>query len=245
LNYDIANAKGVFELTEEEQKKKDQNKKGAAEKKKKEKQAEEKEKTDFEAWKKEEKAEYEAWKKEKAKEEASNPKQDPKEDKTQTDATTTTVDDKALQVEQDTPTSPTAAESRPEVIIDLTVRPKDPTEKDHTKEPTAGPNDSSSTEEADPTPSNENALPQSRYPRAPPSVYGQYQRSVYGDEPPRSPVQRTPVKEEPKPWNAVCVLGLRVYSQDSEVSIKLVKPKDVEEGAILDVDGDTPAGATM
>jgi hypothetical protein len=51
--------------------------------------------------------------------------------------------------------------------------------------------------------------------------------------------------QEPKPWNAVCVLGLRVYSQDPEVSIKLVKPKDVEEGAILDVDGETAAGATM
>jgi hypothetical protein len=40
------------------------------------------------------------------------------------------------------------------------------------------------------------------------------------------------------------VLGLRVYSQDPEVSIKLIKPKNVEEGAILDV-GDTAAGATM
>jgi hypothetical protein len=36
-----------------------------------------------------------------------------------------------------------------------------------------------------------------------------------------------------------------VYSLDPEVSIQLVKPKDVEEGAILDVDGDTAAGATM
>jgi hypothetical protein len=47
-----------------------------------------------------------------------------------------------------------------------------------------------------------------------------------------------------KPWNAVCVLGLGVYSQDPEVSTKLIKPKHVEEGAILDVDG-TAAGATM
>jgi hypothetical protein len=40
------------------------------------------------------------------------------------------------------------------------------------------------------------------------------------------------------------VLGLRVYSQDPKVSIKLIKPKNEEEGAILDV-GDVAAGATM
>lgn len=32
-----------------------------------------------------------------------------------------------------------------------------------------------------------------------------------------------------KPWNAVCVLGLRIYSLDSDVSIQLIKPKDNEE----------------
>ena len=42
----------------------------------------------------------------------------------------------------------------------------------------------------------------------------------------------------------VCVLGLRVYSQDSETKITLVKPKNPEEGASLNVD-DAPAGATM
>lgn len=50
---------------------------------------------------------------------------------------------------------------------------------------------------------------------------------------------------QPKPWNAVCVLGLRVYSQDPEVSIKLIKPRNMEECAIFDVDGDTAAEATM
>ncbi|KAF6833625.1 calpain family cysteine protease [Colletotrichum musicola] len=45
------------------------------------------------------------------------------------------------------------------------------------------------------------------------------------------------------PWNAVCVLGLRVYAQDSEVSISLVKPSDAEEAAALTVEGE-PAGAT-
>jgi hypothetical protein len=47
------------------------------------------------------------------------------------------------------------------------------------------------------------------------------------------------------PWNAVCVIGVRVYAKDPQVSITLVKPKDPEEAAILDVDGATPAGATI
>lgn len=47
-----------------------------------------------------------------------------------------------------------------------------------------------------------------------------------------------------KPSNEVSV-GLRVYSKGLEVSIKLVKPKDPEEEAVLDADGSAPAGATM
>jgi hypothetical protein len=78
-------------------------------------------------------------------------------------------------------------------------------------------------------------------------MYRNAPRSYYGDEPPQEAGTRarSPVDDKPKPWNAVCVLGLRVYSQDPEVSIKLVKPKTLEEGATLDVGGETPAGATM
>jgi len=36
-------------------------------------------------------------------------------------------------------------------------------------------------------------------------------------------------------WNAVCVIGLRVYSQGSDVTIELADPKDLEEGASLTV----------
>ena len=54
-----------------------------------------------------------------------------------------------------------------------------------------------------------------------------------------------PPDSKSAPWNAVCVIGLRVYSKEAEVSIKLVKPQDAEEGAALDIDGVTPAGATM
>ncbi|KAF4851997.1 Calpain-type cysteine protease ADL1 [Colletotrichum siamense] len=51
--------------------------------------------------------------------------------------------------------------------------------------------------------------------------------------------------EEPvnPPWNAVCVLGLRVYAEDPEVAIKLVKPADDEEASALTTEGE-PAGAT-
>ncbi|KAL8365694.1 hypothetical protein RB595_004478 [Gaeumannomyces hyphopodioides] len=58
------------------------------------------------------------------------------------------------------------------------------------------------------------------------------------------PAVTTPDDDSRSPWNAVCVIGLRVFSRDSEVSVKLVKPKDAEEATSLSV-GTTPAGATM
>jgi hypothetical protein len=86
----------------------------------------------------------------------------------------------------------------------------------------------------------------SHYRPPPPPDYRSFPSGTgAGYVPPPPPPQLAREKEEPKPWNAVCVLGLRVYSQDPEVSINLVKPKDAEEGAILDIDGDTAAGATM
>lgn len=45
-------------------------------------------------------------------------------------------------------------------------------------------------------------------------------------------------------WNAVCVTCLRVYSQDKDLTISLVKPKDAEEASSL-IQGHEPAGATM
>ncbi|KAF2279234.1 cysteine proteinase [Westerdykella ornata] len=62
---------------------------------------------------------------------------------------------------------------------------------------------------------------------------------------PPPPPPPAPVDNTQKPWNAVCVLGLRVYAKDPEVSIKLVEPRDAEEGAVLDADGANQAGATM
>jgi hypothetical protein len=50
-----------------------------------------------------------------------------------------------------------------------------------------------------------------------------------------------PVVENP--WNAVCTLGLRVYSKSSETTVEVATPSDAE-GASLEVNSDTAAGAT-
>jgi hypothetical protein len=42
------------------------------------------------------------------------------------------------------------------------------------------------------------------------------------------------------PWNAICVIGLRVYS--NELAVKLSKPKDPRETVIVDMYGDICAG---
>ena len=289
LNYDIANAKGVFELSEEEQKKKEQKRREIAEKKKEKKEAREKEKAefeawrkekiDFEAWKKEERAEYDAWKKEKKEhemgekvEEASKPEkvlQDSVSPTTQTDATAGATEDVRQDTDEPTPSN---ADDRPSSPTILSVQLEGSLDKNEpATEPALEPRESSDNGEANHTPTSEvhpddpesddpnpssSTSPQTRIIRSQPSIASHHRPlpppdyrgfpnyAVSGEVPPPPPPV-TPAKELPKPWNAVCVLGLRVYSQDPEVSIKLVKPKDVEEGAILDVDGDTAAGATM
>lgn len=49
---------------------------------------------------------------------------------------------------------------------------------------------------------------------------------------------------ELSPWNAVAVIGLRVYARDSDVAISLVKPTEMDEVTSLTVDG-KPAGPTI
>jgi hypothetical protein len=43
------------------------------------------------------------------------------------------------------------------------------------------------------------------------------------------------------PWNAVCVVGLRVYSKDSGVNIQIVSPKDKAEKEDVPLDVDNSA----
>ncbi|KAF2027066.1 cysteine proteinase [Setomelanomma holmii] len=225
LNYDIANAKGTIELTEEEQKKKEQ-KKEAAEKKKKKEEEEAKEREAFEEWKKEEKAEYEAWKKEREKEKRKE--EDSKPEKTEEASKSEEKKD------VDTKLDPTAAATQVEKAENIqaslstvpTVKvdaPKDSTELKNAE----------TTEGASKT---KKSLPPTLCAQQlPPLSMAPFLTDQSMEARPEAAI---------KSWNAVCVLGLRVYSQDPEVSIKLIKPKNVEEGAILDV-GDTAAGATM
>jgi hypothetical protein len=56
-----------------------------------------------------------------------------------------------------------------------------------------------------------------------------------------SPGDETPPRT---PWNAVCVIGLRVYARDPSVAVTLVEPNSKTEAAALTVEG-RPAGATM
>lgn len=51
---------------------------------------------------------------------------------------------------------------------------------------------------------------------------------------------------EPKlsPWNAVAVVGLRVYARDPDVAVSLIKPTETDEVTNLTVEG-KPAGATI
>lgn len=267
LNYDIANAKGFKEPTEEENKKREQNKKEATERRKKKSEEEAKEKRDFEAWKREEKADYEAWKREKARHTRQSSKTDPSKVEAEDcelveDHTPAPAD--AEEGKIDVPSPSTVAEEQPDLTNEAAKA--EATEEVNKLEAKSDGNASDHVA-AQETPEDE-ASPIGDNPTAPVSIadgprpgygpgpgpstdrptYGRHAESVHGDLPSqRRSRERSPPPSDntTKPWNAVCILGLRVYSQDPDVSIKLVKPKDMEEGAILDVDGDTPAGATM
>lgn len=270
LAYDIANAKGIIEVSEEEKKRKEAKQKEVSEKKKKEKEAAEKDEADFEARKKDEKAEYEAWKKEKQRlgrqvnPDADEPgNTDSKsnsldikdtfasiaedemvklaEGAANSSVTETTTDVSAEAQELKSANALSEADLASKAAgfsVDDAATPSDGDEAEHT--PNEGPDNYS----------RYSSRAVSRGQRLPPQLHRYEPQVYYEDDPtegvgPGDPLDRLPVDERPKPWNAVCVLGLRVYSQDPEVSIKLLKPKSVEEGAVLDVGGETAAGATM
>lgn len=261
LNYDIANAKGNVELTEEEKKKKEQKKKEVAEKKEKEKEAEEKEKADFEAWRQEEKEEYEAWKKEKLRREKKETEEkgskdtetEPKEPQVNK-ANSTETDEAAKEGETSKSDDKATVPATPDSSA---IQPKDLPEKDqaNSEAPLTEPKSQEPTIQVETASDHDtaNATPPEDEAQCPPSVAGDhivppgaFPGGVYGEDTgPAQADEEKRVDTTPKKWNAVCVLGLRVYSQDPDVSIKLIRPKSVEEGAILDVGGGVPAGATM
>jgi hypothetical protein len=227
LNYDIANAKGIVESSEDEARQKGQKKKEAAEKKKKEETDEvEKEKAEFEAWKREEREEYEAWKRQKKR---STRNAMAEETESQAD------DTKASELMKGENASASSAEAKERTPTGDVTGAKDIRTNADTF---------SGAEEEKPKSDSSSAK---LVTKAGELEVGD-ENKANSDEKAKATVEAgapPPTNDKPKPWNAVCVLGLRVYSQDPEVSIKLVKPKNVEEGAILDVDGDTAAGATM
>jgi hypothetical protein len=273
LNYDIANAKGLIEPTEEEKKKKQEATKKAADQKKKREAQEAKEKEEFEMWKKEEKATYEAWKKDKT---ARDEKDKPKDttDKVDTKPAATVSVTKASDITEAAPplsiateadpgakkeATPTEADKKEAVPTELEEKAttvdgpekKEATTTESDKKDTPSPKE---TEDATTKPDNDTKNTSDNAPASSPSLITERDGErianassaveLSGDGPaPAPPKDRR--DDAPKSWNAVCVLGLRVYSKDTEVSIKLVKPKNVEEGAMLDVDGETAAGATM
>lgn len=270
MNYDMANAKGVFELPEEDKKKKEQEKKDLEEKKAKEKEAEEKEKAEFEAWKKEEKAAYEAWKKskedkdkEKAKE-VSESKEEVRDSKTQTEQSDAPTGPNANAEEAKDKTAPDSEENKAAVTADLPPQPADSEPKSLTAD-TVNPATQDTKDTPDhvdpahptPTPDASASAPTSLPPASkstsllpppppPPTHLTPFHPPVFGDAPiPPRDTSSPGSKQDPKPWNAVCTLGLRVYTLDPNVTIQLVKPQTDEETAILDVDGGTQAGATM
>lgn len=244
MNYDIANAKGIVELSEEEKKKKEQKKAEIAEKKLKEKEEAEREKIEFEAWKKE-KRERESKEDTKSSEAKTEPTSAPTVEERKDDTTAP----KITGVGESTQTGkkgdePTNELSQKETrLADNDENKKDtkPPGDDDKKDVKSKDGDNSSEGTAEATPDSENDVP---VPPPPPPAYGAGPYSVYGDAPPPPPPPPASDNTQ-KPWNAVCILGLRVYSQDPEVSIKLTKPKDPEEGAVLDAGGDAQAGATM
>ena len=247
LNYDIANAKGTFEADKEAAELKEKKAKATKEKKKRD---------DLETFKKETTDELQVWKREIEerlnKQESADSKEKPKDGETLVEHSSVIKADAAEDLGQKKDASVSSSSiDKPEnsdATADSTAEPSAattepatqdaPATKAHTPESnkTKGDDDATATTTTTTTTGdNKASTAQSHGPQA------------ASDEPtPVKPAPKpTPAKEEAKPWNAVCVLGLRVYSLDPEVTIKLVKPKDAEEAAILDVDGDTAAGATM
>lgn len=247
MNYDIANSKGVVEVSPEEKKKKEQKKKDAQEKKRKEKEDAEKEKAEFEVWKKEKREREEKEKAEKAEKEKADKEQVEKEN-----AKENAEEHLSSKETEEVKESATEASNEDK-------GPGGASGHDSKMEPGSKDDGASSNEVAQDTPlSDDSQDPKPVALRPPPSGYGgsgppsptfgaaprrYYAASDAGAAPPPPP--KAAAENKQNPWNAVCVLGLRVYSKDPEVSIRLIKPKDAEEGAVLDADGATQAGATM
>ncbi|PVH92365.1 cysteine proteinase [Periconia macrospinosa] len=247
LNYDIANAKGV---TEEQKREREEKTKKKSEEERKKKEEEEKDKAEFEAWKKE-KREREEKEKEKEKKKAKGAKTAKHGAagrgrigrllgrKKKTDEST------ALSESSDSDDDePEAEEGRGEKEKEKT---DNKTAAAKTQKSTTTPPPSSSSDNTNNTLSTAAADAPDTTKKDDDDDSGAEDEDDDADNEKEKSEEDDDEDDEKKQksWNAVCVLGLRVYSKDAAVSIKLVKARDPEEGAVLDVDGATGAGATM
>lgn len=253
MNYDIANAKGVVEISDEEKEKKASKAKEAKEKKIKEKEEADKEKYEFELWKKEKKqreeeakgkaAETKGEKRDDVKEEGSSVASKGDTKKEDIEASNKEGDqDEPIPVGSKVEATKIKAGSAPSSVDAIAVKPGSESDSNNDD----GGDTPSTVEHSSPKASAQPGNGElDNTPVPPPGAGGPV--SISGDDAAPQPAGNTPPLPDNKqnPWNAVCVLGLRVYSQDPEVSITLVKPKDADESAVLDADGATQAGATM
>ena len=236
LNYDIAHAKGVVELSDEQVKEEEKKRREAAEKKK----EEEKERAEFEAWKK--------------------AKADAKSDSNKPDITDTTP---SAAKAADT-TDPTSTVDKPEpaptnTSTDTTPAPettkpdKPPTAPSTTNAIPMRPDSPTSQAQRDRTPPHSATkgepgvvgkdspdAEEKRKPDAEKKAKEEEEEkpaSAAATETPAAEPKDAETKPDPeahaKQWNAVCVLGLRVYSLDKEVVVRLVRPGSGEGGGLV------------
>lgn len=237
MNYDIANAKGVVELTEEEKKAKEAKEKAKKEKAEKEK-AEKKK-----AEKKKAKKPKHKGKKKAEKEEVAEKKKDKPEAKEEEKKEEESSEEES---EEDIEEGKEGEDGEDEGV-DESEDEEESEESEEEEEEEGGAKTKTGKHKKKTAPAAPKLSAAADYP-TPPEVGADPDGGPSledADAAPQPAANPPPTEEKINPWNAVCIIGLRVYSKDQDVTIKLVKPKDDEEAAVLDVDGATPAGATM
>lgn len=236
MNYDLANAKGVVELTEEEKKAKEAKKK--AEKEKAEKEKAEKEKAEK---KKAKKPKHKGKKKARKEEVVEKKKDKPEAKEEEKEEESSEEEESEEDIEEGKEGEDVEGEGADESEDEEESEESEEEEEEEGGAKKTGKH-KKKTAPAAPKPSAAADYP------TPPEVGVDPDGGPSledADAAPQPAANPPPTEEKINPWNAVCVIGLRVYSKDQNVTIKLVKPKDDEEAAVLDADGATPAGATM
>lgn len=239
MNYDIASAKGVVELTEEEKKAKEAKEK--AEKEKAEKEKAEKKK----AKKPKHKGKKKAEKEDVAEKKKDKPEAKKKEEKKKPEEKKEEESSEEEESEEDVEEGKEGGDEEGEWVDES--EDEEESEESEEEEEEEGEAEKKTGKHKKTAPAAPKPSAAADYP-TPPEVGADPDGGPFledADAAPQPAANPPPTEEKINPWNAVCVIGLRVYSKDQDVTIKLVKPKDDEEAAVLDVDGASPAGATM